>query len=356
MRIRPLLSCLVPALLLAAVPVAAQTQTGPGSPTLPISAEVLLAASKGGAAELAALRRYFDEATSPEDVVDRFGQLVSPLDGPTLVAVVDLVVDQARAVLSASRVMRFVADPSYVPKRTLVALDFGASGAPSAPGFERVSPSDPRLTGGTASQVVDSASGIQGDGLSGLQRIKLKVPGDETTPFRILIATRDVPNAAFPNSNFGPQIKVNGRISEIRNRATDQRIGLALLGEPHDGESNPLPEGETLRTARFSESELAEAVRQGGGAIVIETYAANGEIDIELPPDARTFLTALIVERADQPSEFVLSMEARDAVVTLQTRITLEEQIQIMIASLLEKVEPAVGEPVFPPELTASPS
>jgi len=109
MRIRPLLSCLVPALLLAAVPVAAQTQTGNAASIVAPqpSREAVMGALNGGAAGLTALHRYLDSGIPPEDLIGRVDQLLNALrdrmdmyDTATLVAAIDRVVDQARASLT----------------------------------------------------------------------------------------------------------------------------------------------------------------------------------------------------------------------------------------------------------------
>lgn len=354
MRMKSLLRCLAPVLLLAAAPLVAQAQNGAGAPAPPLSAEILMAALDGRPAELAALRRYFADA-SPEDVVDRLGLLLSPLDGPTVVAVADLVIDQARAALSAAHVIRLAVDPSYVPSRGVTAFAFGDAGTPAAPGFERVAPGDPRLTGALTTQPGAGERGVRADGISGLRSIKLKAPGDDPGPYRILIGTRNV-STADSRGGFGQRIQVNGVGFEVRGQNPAEWINFAMLGEPSGGTPGVATDGETLRTGTFSQNQIDDATRQQSGAIVIEAYAVNGEINIELPGDAPIFLTTLMVERADHPSEFVLTPEARDAILSVERRLSLEEQIQIMVASLLEKIEPAVGEPVFPPELTASPS
>jgi hypothetical protein len=138
-----------------------------------------------------------------------------------------------------------------------------------------------------------------------------------------------------------------------------------MLGEPRGVVSTAAAEDGTLRTATFGQGLFDEASRQQGGALVIEAHAVNGQIDIRLPGDVPTFLTALMVERSDQPSEFVLSPAARDALLPIDTQLAIEAEVQALAAALLEEVAPAAGpdgqpndlpEPVFQSELTASPS
>src|SRR5262245_43326943 len=115
MRTRPLLSCLVPALLLlAAVPVGAQSQNGnTTNATAPQpSRDALMGALNGGAAGLAALHTYLNTGNPPKDLVGRVDQLLNALrermstyDTATVVAAIDRVVAQARTSLSSVQVM-----------------------------------------------------------------------------------------------------------------------------------------------------------------------------------------------------------------------------------------------------------
>jgi hypothetical protein len=370
MQMKSMLVALVPALLLAAAaPAHAQDSNDVGAPQP--SRDAVMGALNGGGAGLDVLRSYFNGGAPPKDLVGRVDRLISALrdrigtnDTQTLLAALDRVVQEARASLDAAHVIQLVVDPTFVPTGALVGLDFGPAGAPPAPGFERVTPGDPRLGGELTTQQVSGEGGIQADGISGLKSIKFKVPGDDAGPYRILLATRNLPNPDFRNSFFGQRIEVNGVVSEVRGQLPAEWLGFGMLGEPSGGVLGTAAEGDMLRTGTFGPSQFDEAARQQGGAIMIETYAVNGEIDIQLPSEVPTFLTALIVERADRPSELVLTPEARDAILPLDARLAIEAEIQALAAALLEEIAPAAGperpsdlpEPVFQSELTASPS
>jgi hypothetical protein len=134
----------------------------------------------------------------------------------------------------------------------------------------------------------------------------------------------------------------------VRGGPPSQWLDLALLTN-EGGAFARTGAGETdpFRTSEFGPAQLGELPRQGGGALLIETYAVDGRIEIELPGPGLTYLTGMLAERSDQPSALVLSAAARAMLLPLELRLALEAEIQALAAQLLAEIAPAAG-PTLP--------
>ena len=326
----------------------------------------------GNAEGMLALAAYFNGSATPPEVVQRARQIVEALrsrgsrdDPQTLVQALDRMTEAARAALNAAQVMSLVVDPSFVPQDAVAAFDFGPADTPAADGFERVAPGDARLGGTMDALRRPDERGMPADGIAGIRRIAFEVPGGDPGPYRILLATRELGEKQASNAFFGAELRVNGVPGVVRGQEPSEWVDLALL--TNDGGTFVRSRAEDngpFRIGEFDASQLAQFGSQGGGAVLIETYAVDGRIEIELPGPGPTYLTGMLAERSDRPSMLVLSPAARAMLLPLDQRLALEAEIQALVAQLLAEIAPAAGPntpffdlppPVFLSDASATP-
>jgi hypothetical protein len=353
---------------------AAEAQTTGGAPssgaTPPPSTEAIMGALNGGAAGMVALQNYFNPGGPPQTIVQRAAQMFQALrdragrdDPRTLVQAVDRIVNTARASLDAVHVMKLAVDPGFVPSRTVDTYDFGSPGTPAPSGFGRAAPGDERLGGTLTPLTRPNESGMQSDGIFGTQSINIPLPNADPGPYRIIMATRDMPDVSQPNAYFGRELLINGAPALLRANTPPEWLSLAMLTSDRTGLSDAATaSGDTIRVVNFSADDVAMANRQRGGVVVTEAYAVDGVITIALRSTAPTYLTGLLLERADTLSNIVLSPEARLTVLSIEQRLALEAEIMALAAALLEEIATAAGpptelpDPLFRPDITVSPS
>jgi len=371
-----LLAAMLPLVMGApALPVYA-AETGAASQPQPAPPPEAVAGALNGGPGVAALTAYFESWSAPQDVVARAAMMIEAIKARSrtespekLLAALDRINGAATNALDISRVLRLSVEPDFVPQRAVTALDFGFREMPVAPGFESVVQGDPRLQGSLASLRQPGEQGLLADGIAGIRRIAIPVSGPG--PYRIVLMSRDMGNAELTRAAFGGMVRVNGAPYFVRgadpsqwlNMATLSNRGPALVGASFDGRSS-------LVMGRPDANQLAQGAGQQGAALIINGVPVEGQLLIELIGQGNTFLTALLIEIADQPSNFVLSPEALAQLVPFDLRQALEAELQAFLAAALEQFNPAAGgpqppgppvrlnelnTPVFPSDTSASP-
>lgn len=294
---------------------------GPGEAEASISREQ--------AAELA---RSGDEAAF-EQLVDYFASVGGDADG-VAAAAADLikefggdpdllieasgrVADAASEAMSASRVERFAGgDDLLEVSADGFAFDFTTSDSDTLPGFERVTPNDPRLEGTQLSGLRRPASAaVVSAGVTGVSKFKTKLPNGRN---RIVIMTDDLGDwSQFPRP-LGNRVIVNGDMRRVLTKDPGDWLGGISV----------------------------ESVEQGvGGAIVLEIEITGDELELEFPGGDNIYLAGLIVEPIE---EFTEDLDRFDA----------EEQIAVAVAESLAEIVTEAGEPepVVEDEFEGSPS
>ncbi len=298
----------------------------PGPPQPPPPAPVLDGARTGAAPGLVALHAWFGPGVDPHEVVRRAVQLIGLLhpagaaggtpDAAAMLQALDRVTQMARGALDRTHVLKLSVDPAFVPRRSLAAFDFGGKGDQPAPGFVRVAAGDPRLTGQLAARRTEAATGVLRDGVSGIHTIDIPVSG--AGPFRIVLMTKAVGDAAHTAASFGHIVTANDVPSEVMGSHPDEWMDDATLAGA--GASG------------------ASSRAEKGGAVVIEVMPVNGKIHIELAPmgGVPTYLAGLLVENAHGPGDLRLGQKARQALTPIEERLAMEAQIDAAAAAALQ--------------------
>lgn len=240
----------------------------------------------------------------------------------------------ASRALATTPVIGLAVIGSRRPQNAAAALDFGSPGRPVMPGFERVAPGDSRIEGQVESLRSGNVGPLLSEGLSGISKIKLPLgPGE----YRIILISGKSGGGKAGRFPFGRELRVNGVPVRI-DGAGDGRWhydALLLGGDAASGDADSLPEDGAQLFAR-----------QQAGALVLEAKTEVNELVVEFTglDGAPTYLTGLLVERLDGPSNILLSRSAREAIVPLRQRLELEADLLEEAARAVEGIAPALGQ------------
>lgn len=376
---------IVSAMLIAlggTIPAVAQTQNpetpAKQDPAPVVPAELIeqaLAGDKDAIAALAAFLRGTG-TKSPEQITQRATALIAQIgrekagaSNESLLSVIDQLASAAINFVSGSQIVRMGVDRNFVPDRAILAWDFGPADGSVSPGFERVLPNDDRI-GGAALDGLRRPDDTQllSDGIAGVERIEANVPDGE---YRIILMTQNLGDGKLMSNPFGSEIVVNGNAQSVTQPSPDDWEGDAVLSNRGaQNISGQVPPGGAAKgfiAGNLDNFDPPALQRQQGGAIIITATARGGKLIIELKGfggDARSYLTGLMVEPAEETSDLVLSREAVAALAPPELRLALEENILAAAADVLADVDPAQGdpelvelpEPILDPEELASAS
>ncbi len=380
------------ALLTVAVPLAVQAQQGgqsqpasnqPGQPAgnQPAGAEgpevpkELIDKLLGGApgAMTDATKFLVSGERRPEDVARRATALISQIGArragvgtETLLRVIDRVASDAIGMVAGSQIVRLAVDKDYVPRNAVLAWDFGSADTGASRGFEKVRPGDPRIGGADLSALRRPGDdNVLQDGITGVERIEADVPDGD---YRIILMTQNLGDSALMANPFGSEIVLNGVSVPVSQPNPTNWVPGSVFS--NRGVQAVGSQGGPVGTQGFTTGNLGEfnqtIQRQQGGAIILNARARGGKLIIELKgfQNARSYLTGLVVEPANQPSDLILSREAFQVLTPVEVRLALEENILASAANVLAQVNPAEGdpelvelpEPILDPEENASTS
>ena len=351
-------------------------EAAPGIPTALVDA--ILA---GDADAYSRMRDYLTAGGKrPEEVtrratalIARIGERKSALGTDALLQVIDRIASNAINLVSGSQVLRVGIDNNFVPRRAIVAWDFGPPDGAVAPGFQRVLPGDPRLGGAALDGLRRPAdSSLLSDGIKGVERIETDLPDGD---YRVILLTQNLGDRALMANPFGTEVIVNGSAQPVAQPSPDQWVRDALFSNRGLRAINAQATPADTPGAAGSRGFLSGALnavdkqvfeRQQGGAIIIPATARGGKLIIELRGfrGARSYLTGLMIEPANEISDLILSREAADSIIPPELRLALEENILAAAASVLADIDPAAGdpelvelpEPILDPEENASTS
>jgi hypothetical protein len=336
-----------------ATPQTAATTPGRGAENDGAPREMVVNALTKSRESLQALNQYLTgNGASPQQVTRRATELIQALGRQRGVAKADdllLAIDRVTALtsrsLAKSEIIQLAVDQDFRPAKGTMALDFGPPDGTVHPGFERVVPGDARITGSKINGLRRPAeSGLLSDGVSGIERIKVKVAKGS---YRIVLMTQNLGDQRLSGDPFGRQIRINGvpvliassQPAKWRAEGMLTNRGAALVGDAGQRA------GGFLSGAMGDVAKQIHA-RQQGGAIVIEVGADAEEIDLELigfGEDSNSYVTGMLVEPLDQLSDLVLSPEARQTLMPLEVRLALEAQVVAAAAAVIEQVAPDAG-------------
>lgn len=361
----------------------AQTQGGsseaaPPTPGAGVPDELVERILGGDAGATTEIRNFLiGSERRPEDIARRATALISRIGGQkagigteTLLRVIDRIASSAINMVAGSQILKVGIDNNYVPRRAIVAWDFGPPDGNVAPGFERVQPGDGRLGGAKLDGLRrPSESDMLNDGITGVERIEADVPDGD---YRIMMFTQNLGDRSLMASPFGSEVVVNGTSQSVGQPDPDQWIDTAILSNRGAQATNAQAtagDAPASTSGGFISGDLNNVdpelfTRQQGGAMIIPATARGGKLIIELrgAGNSSSYLTGLIVEPASETSDLILSREAARSMVPPELRLALEENILAAAADVLAGVDPAAGdpelvelpEPILDPEENAS--
>jgi len=339
---------------------AAGAQTGPpqiaaatpGNGGLDVPRAIVAAMLAGSPDGFAELNRYLGAGNlTPSQIADRataligaLGQQAGSVKPEDLTKTIDRISGFASRLLATASVMRFAVDSSFRPAAGSLALDFGPPGGPTQPGFTKVTPNDPRLSGlNLAGLRRPLDQPLAASGIVGIQRINLQVAAGD---YRLVLMTQQLGDAAMMENPFGRSLRINGVPILVGHSDPAQWIGGAVLTER--GAQLVSGGGQTIGgflSGQFDPAASTLIAQQQGGALVIEVRAPDGKVQIEMSGfgRARSYVTGLLLEPKSRESDLVLQGSTFDAILPLDVRLALEGQILAAAAAVLEQVAPAEG-------------
>lgn len=278
-------------------------------------------------------------------IIRKLGAQRGTLKPEDFLGAVDRVAHVAARSLSFASVMRLTVADNYRPESAVLAWDFGPAAGHVMPGFDRVLPDDPRITGETMTAYLnDKQNALLTDGISGMRKIELNLADGN---YRIILMTRNFGDPALAELPFGREVRINGMPLIVNGQGPSNWIDHALL----DRSRLRTAGGFFNRAGGFLTGNVDREVgalyqSQLGGVIVLEGTAQNGKLVIELSNFGRStsYLTGLIVEDPDKLSDLMMSRAALNAVVPLDVRVALETEILLVAAETVQGTAPAVGQ------------
>lgn len=227
------------------------------------------------------------------------------------------------------QIAKVVVDRDYLPTPGAIAWDFGPANEAPAPGFERISPDDKRITG-TGMAVLDEPNNCDAcaDGITGIQRMVVAVPGTEQ--FRFTLLTENRGSLTSIQDPFGQHIVVNGVDIAIENTASSGWLNQGVL---------------TTRDTGVALASMASRppLTQTGG-IVFEPMPLDGQVVIEFRDHANGVDGATIPAR----NSFLTALLARPASSPPDLKLLDDAQLNDELASMLNDVATAAGQPPVP--------
>lgn len=328
---------------------------GPALAQIADSAAAILQSALAGKRGMPALDRYLrGDGAAPGTVTRRATALIRALGRNRgtlrprdLLAAVDTVTHVAARSLSYVPVMHLAVEKGYRPGKAALAWDFGPAEGAVMPGFERISPGDPSLFGtGVAALRRGDANPLLTDGIAGLRKIHLDLPDGK---YRVILMTQNFGVPDLVRNPFGQEIRINGIPLIVMRHGPPTWLSYALLAR-----RNARPARGGLNKVRgYLSGDVSGEIDallpgQQGGAIVVEGAAIGGKISIELAGFDKTqsYLTGLIIEPLDEPSDLVLSNSARNHIIPLELRVALETEILLVAAEIVQGIAPAAGQAI----------
>jgi hypothetical protein len=210
-----------------------------------------------------------------------------PIDRSALTKAFVFAADGVRT-LSIEAVDVELAPPLASKNGPVLAFDLGPDGAPVFPGFQALTPDDPRLSGQRFKTIVrPGTDALIGDGIEGVERLTL-APGPGR--WRVVIWTDDPGEWEYLPHALERRIRINGKTVFERRMTADRWIREVYLAG-RGGEWSP----------GAGPWEAFGARR--GGRVETVSDAVGGEIRIDLAGSRRstTFLSGVLIAPAEDP-------------------------------------------------------
>lgn len=302
-----------------------------------IPAAVLSGLLTGTPEALLALKQYLAAVSkSSEEVSRRAVDVISQLrssglvrDPAVILAAAERVTQAVGETLSATKIVKLKVDRNYQPRAGTIALDFAPADAKARPGFRKVLLGDPMLKGEDMQAIrrPGEEDDVLGDGMVGVESINLDVPDGE---YNVTLMTESIGDAQLSLSPFGQQITANGQVVNVGQATPENWLNQAVL-------------------SRQGLDGLQNTSSRQGGAITLKVRVINGKLQLDFnfgsaANSLKTYLTGMLIEPADEPSDFAAPEEITRLLNERPDVGQYETQVASNISTLLEQaVEPEAG-------------
>lgn len=242
-----------------------------------------------------------------------YSEVVPPAQ---LLAAADTVMDVAGRLVCPAQVVCIEVRDDYTLAPGAIGFDFGGADAPLLDGFERVTATDPRISGREISEIQrPGGSPLMHDGLAGVQEVHLNVPPGE---YRVIFVTDSNGTRNLERAPFGEVIYANGFDYNVPPSEPSLWPFIAWFGDRNTSNSHT------------------------GGALQIRVDAPDGNMDITMGfsnPEWSTYLAAMVFEDVNAPTVLGATEEATSQLLPPEQCLFLD----VLVADLLQGVTPAAG-------------
>lgn len=202
-----------------------------------------------------------------------------------------------------------------------IGFDFGTPDSVAAPGFVKVTGSDPRVTTRDG-RTLRRPEGVQlqTDGIANIELFQTGLPNGE---WRVTLLTDDLGPDQGSAGPFGDRLRLNDQVVTITGRNPGQWIGGALIG---------------------SGAEAPAAGAQRGGVIQVTVVVTDGRLVIDFGGATGTYVTGLILQPIEEPNIVRFSGEAaRHQLQRTQSANQVRQAVNRTLGQVLSRVASAAG-------------
>jgi hypothetical protein len=244
----------------------------------------------------------------------------------------------AKRIFEASAITRVVVDKTYHPGPNAKAWKFGPPDAEAPPGFEKVTPDDPRLRGVNMRGIHrPGRDPLTSSGIAGVRNFNSALNNGE---WRVILLTDDTGDPKLSDQPFGQQVHINNAQLELLEADPNQWLERAYLTNrnikaPAASSGAPaaieLQDGVVTHQAAGGGNQLADndVASTNAGALMMRTQVQDSQINVGFVPPANqsrdTYVVGLIAEPATQPpalKQQVTSLEIEGKIFSQAIQLT----------------------------------
>jgi hypothetical protein len=283
-------------------------------------------------------------------IIGALRKLPAGQDSQQFLALSSRVSEIAKAIFQTSSITKVTIDKTYRPGPGDRAWKFGPPDAEAPPGFEKVTPTDPRLKGVNMRGIHRPGSDpLTTSGIMGVRNFASEL---RNGPWRVIMITDDLGESKTALSPFGQAVKVNATEVSLLQEDPSQWLEHAVLSNkeikaPSGPKAPELGLG-VKDTVVAHQSDSGGGGDQSGagsttaGALMLQTQVNENRLGINwVPPSNRgdqdTYVVAIIAEPADKPPALQRQINSLD----------IESKIFTQALNLTEP--PKAGQPVTEP-------
>nr|MBC8242105.1 hypothetical protein [Alphaproteobacteria bacterium] len=286
----------------------------------------------------------------------------APNDPAALQGAITAIAQAARQALFAPPIARVRSMDNFQLSPHSHGFDFGPPDSAAMPRFQHITAKDERLAGANRRALRrPSSDELFSDGVVNVEKFTADIPNGK---WRVVLLTDDLGIGKSLTNPLGQNIRINGNSVRIAQTDPASWLTTGILSGTGGQTTTGGQGGQTVGQKKNGDNGGA------GGMVIIETEVVNGKlvIDLEKLQGLSTYLTAIIVEPADEKSNFDLREEARDhyrydSERLAATNARIDEQIGAVLSEIAtaagpQQIAAALGieQPAVEPNTQASPN